>query len=164
MITMSFEHYDLIYEEMMEKVIDTDFKFPDISEIPQLLATEDGFKKVMLAYLNTTDKTYRNELNRLLSRLIELTEEEIPETLNSGTGKKRLTQEQHRKIMETVKRMKFQLYGYFPDMEEIKSVTKEPTEENIAFLYWLLNTPEELTDAERKIQSELISRIGLLTA
>lgn len=164
MIAMTFEQYDKLYNELLEVEIDDNFVFPDLSMIPHLLATNDGFKTVMLAYLNTPDKAYRNGITRIMTQLIELTDE-VNDTKEDKRKKlkRRFTQEQHQKIIEMVKSMDFQPYGYYPSIEEIKTYVTVLTEENLAFLYWLVNTPEELSSDEERTRSFLMSYIAQLS-
>lgn len=164
MIAMTFEQYDELYNELLEVEIDDDFTFPDLSMIPHLLATNDGFRTVMLAYLNTPDKAYRNGITRIMTQLIELTDEaDGTKGEKKKRQKRRFTQEQHQKIIEMVKSMDFQPYGYYPSIEEIKTHVTVLNEENLAFLYWLINTQEELSSDEEKTKTFLMSYIAQLS-
>lgn len=161
MVTMTFDQYDKIYDKMLDVEIDDTFKYPELSDVPRLLTTNSGFKTVMLAFLNTSDKTYRHELNKIMKQLIELTDDvEVAKEKKPKKRKKHFSEEQHKKIIETVRDMDFQLYGYFPSVEEIRTQVTDLTEENLAFLYWLINSPEQLTPEEEKVRSFLTAYIA----
>ena len=167
MITMTFDAYDALSEEMELIEIEDDFQYPQIETVPALLSNEKGLRTVLLAYFNTSDKKYRGQLSQIMNQMIALTdsEEELTENeqqMISINKKGRFNNEKHQEILNIVKNMPFQLIGYYPTKEEIEANISTPTEVNLAFLYWLLNTEEELSQEEEKTKKFIIKHIGAI--
>ena len=57
--------------------------------------------------------------------------------------------------------MDFQLTGFFPTKRDIDDYVRENTEINLAFLYWVINTPmDDLTSDEQDTIEYIKSIIG----
>lgn len=162
MVTMTFAEYDELNEKAELTEIKDNFHYPSISEAQEMLDKKDGLLHILEAYYNTTDKEYRSELQRFLYSEINLIESEEEFEEEAGVkGKLNLTEEKNLNILETVKNMEFQMMGYFPTKQEIDNYVRANSEDNLAFLYWLLNCPmEDFTQEERKTKEYIAKLIN----
>lgn len=163
MVKLSFQEYDSLLEKAEETEIPDDFEYPSLEAAQELIADEAGLTRVLQAYFNTTDKHYRKELQQFLYREIELFgNEEEPEIEIDSVfvkGRLSLTVEKSQKIMEIVQEMDFQLTSFFPGKKDLDTYVTNNSEENLAFLYWVLNAPIRDLSAEEESVKAYIRKL-----
>lgn len=163
MVKMTFDEYDALQEKAEGIEIPDDFKYPSLEAAQEMIADEAGLIYVLQAYLNTPDKNYRKELQQFLYREIELIEkkEEPEPEIDSVCVKGRLvlTAERNSEIMDVVRGMDFQLNSFFPSKKEIDAYVANNSEENLAFLYWVLNAPISDLTAEEESTKAYIQKL-----
>lgn len=152
MITISFDEYDKLENEAEILEVSDDYTFPKQEDFQAKLDKKNGLFDLLVAYFNTTDMTYRQNLQQFLYREVKLVDILDDKTVAKGAkGQLKLSQKKNIDIIQNIKNMEFQLTGYFPKKCEIDDFVRENTESNLAFLYWLLNSPikEDLTSDEQ---------------
>lgn len=152
MITISFDEYDKLEKEAELLEISDDYIFPAVEDFQAKLDEKKGLFDLLVAYFNTTDSTYRQNLKQFLYHEIKLVNLLDEKSVTKGVkGQLKISHEKNLEILQTIKNMDFQLTGYFPTKREIDDYVRDNTELNLAFLYWLLNSPmkEDLTSDEQ---------------
>lgn len=143
MLTISFTEYDDLDQKAELFEIPEDYEFPLRESFQSKLDEKHGLFDLMVAFYNTTDSDYREELRRFMYQEVKIVDS--PEDNNpigkAVKGQLKISPEKNMKIMQNVQNMDFQLTGYFPTKQDIDDYVKDNSETNLAFLYWILNTP-----------------------
>ena len=117
----------------------------------------------MVAFYNTTDSDYREELRRFMYQEVKIVDslEDNNPIGKAVKGQLKISPEKNMKIMQNVQSMDFQLTGYFPTKQDIDDYVKDNSETNLAFLYWVLNTPmDDLSGDELDTMNYIKTIIG----
>lgn len=143
MLTISFTEYDDLDQKAELFEVPEDYEFPLRESFQSKLDEKHGLFDLMVAFYNTTDSDYREELRRFMYQEVKIVDS--PEDNNpigkAVKGQLKISPEKNMKIMQNVQNMDFQLTGYFPTKQDIDDYVKDNSETNLAFLYWILNTP-----------------------
>lgn len=143
MLTISFTEYDDLDQKAELFEIPEDYEFPLRESFQSKLDEKHGLFDLMVAFYNTTDSDYREELRRFMYQEVKIVDS--PEDNNpigkAVKGQLKISPEKNMKIVQNVQNMDFQLTGYFPTKQDIDDYVKDNSETNLAFLYWILNTP-----------------------
>ena len=143
MLTISFTEYDDLDQKAEMFEIPEDYEFPLRENFQSKLDEKHGLFDLMVAFYNTTDSDYREELRRFMYQEIKIVDslEDNNPIGKAVKGQLKISPEKNMKIMQNVQNMDFQLTGYFPTKQDIDDYVKDNSETNLAFLYWILNTP-----------------------
>lgn len=143
MLTISFTEYDDLDQKAELFEVPEDYEFPLRESFQSKLDEKHGLFDLMVAFYNTTDSDYREELRRFMYQEVKIVDS--PEDNNpigkAVKGQLKISPEKNMKIIQNVQNMDFQLTGYFPTKQDIDDYVKDNSETNLAFLYWILNTP-----------------------
>lgn len=162
MLTISFEKYDNLDTEAELFEISDDYTFPKIQDFQSKLDEKNGLFNLLVAYYNTTDSSYRQNLQQFLYREVKLVDtlDDKPSP-KAAKGQLKISKEKNLEILRNVKDMDFQLTGFFPTKRDIDDYVRENTEINLAFLYWVINTPmDDLTSDEQDTIEYIKNIIG----
>lgn len=143
MLTISFAEYDDLDQKAELFEIPEDYEFPLRESFQSKLDEKHGLFELMVAFYNTTDSDYREELRRFMYQEVKILDslEDNNPIGKAVKGQLKISPEKNMKIMQNVQNMDFQLTGYFPTKQDIDDYVKDNSETNLAFLYWILNTP-----------------------
>lgn len=143
MLTISFAEYDDLDQKAELFEIPEDYEFPLRESFQSKLDEKHGLFELMVAFYNTTDSDYREELRRFMYQEVKIVDslEDNNPIGKAVKGQLKISPEKNMKIMQNVQNMDFQLTGYFPTKQDIDDFVKDNSETNLAFLYWILNTP-----------------------
>lgn len=143
MLTISFTEYDDLDQKAELFEIPEDYEFPLRENFQSKLDEKHGLFDLMVAFYNTTDSDYREELRRFMYQEVKIVDslEDNNPIGKAVKGQLKISPEKNMKIMQNVQNMDFQLTGYFPTKQDIDDYVKDNSETNLAFLYWILNTP-----------------------
>lgn len=143
MLTISFAEYDDLDQKAELFEIPEDYEFPLRESFQSKLDEKHGLFELMVAFYNTTDSDYREELRRFMYQEVKIVDslEDNNPIGKAVKGQLKISLEKNMKIMQNVQNMDFQLTGYFPTKQDIDDYVKDNSETNLAFLYWILNTP-----------------------
>lgn len=143
MLTISFTEYDDLDQKAEMFEIPEDYEFPLRENFQSKLDEKHGLFDLMVAFYNTTDSDYREELRRFMYQEVKIVDslEDNNPIGKAVKGQLKISPEKNMKIMQNVQNMDFQLTGYFPTKQDIDDYVKDNSETNLAFLYWILNTP-----------------------
>lgn len=143
MLTMSFAEYDDLDQKAELFEIPEDYEFPLRESFQSKLDEKHGLFDLMVAFYNTTDSDYREELRRFMYQEVKIVDslEDNNPIGKAVKGQLKISPEKNMKIIQNVQNMDFQLTGYFPTKQDIDDYVKDNSETNLAFLYWILNTP-----------------------
>lgn len=143
MLTISFTEYDDLDQKAEMFEIPEDYEFPLRENFQSKLDEKHGLFDLMVAFYNTTDFDYREELRRFMYQEVKIVDslEDNNPIGKAVKGQLKISPEKNMKIMQNVQNMDFQLTGYFPTKQDIDDYVKDNSETNLAFLYWILNTP-----------------------
>lgn len=143
MLTISFTEYDDLDQKAEMFEIPEDYEFPLRENFQSKLDEKHGLFGLMVAFYNTTDSDYREELRRFMYQEVKIVDslEDNNPIGKAVKGQLKISPEKNMKIMQNVQNMDFQLTGYFPTKQDIDDYVKDNSETNLAFLYWILNTP-----------------------
>ena len=143
MLTISFTEYDDLDQKAELFEVPEDYEFPLRESFQSKLDEKHGLFDLMVAFYNTTDSDYREELRRFMYQEVKIVDslEDNNPIGKAVKGQLKISPEKNMKIMQNVQNMDFQLTGYFPTKQDIDDYVKDNTETNLAFLYWILNTP-----------------------
>lgn len=143
MLTISFAEYDDLDQKAELFEIPEDYEFPLRESFQSKLDEKHGLFDLMVAFYNTTDSDYREELRRFMYQEVKIVDslEDNNPIGKAVKGQLKISPEKNMKIMQNVQNMDFQLTGYFPTKQDIDDYVKDNSETNLAFLYWILNTP-----------------------
>lgn len=143
MLTISFAEYDDLGQKAELFEIPEDYEFPLRESFQSKLDEKHGLFELMVAFYNTTDSDYREELRRFMYQEVKIVDslEDNNPIGKAVKGQLKISPEKNMKIMQNVQNMDFQLTGYFPTKQDIDDYVKDNSETNLAFLYWILNTP-----------------------
>lgn len=143
MLTISFTEYDDLDQKAELFEIPEDYEFPLRESFQSKLDEKHGLFDLMVAFYNTTDSGYREELRRFMYQEVKIVDslEDNNPIGKAVKGQLKISPEKNMKIMQNVQNMDFQLTGYFPTKQDIDDYVKDNSETNLAFLYWILNTP-----------------------
>ena len=143
MLTISFTEYDDLDQKAEMFEIPEDYEFPLRENFQSKLDEKHGLFDLMVAFYNTTDSDYREELRRFMYQEVKIVDslEDNNPIGKAVKGQLKISPEKNIKIMQNVQNMDFQLTGYFPTKQDIDDYVKDNSETNLAFLYWILNTP-----------------------
>lgn len=143
MLTISFAEYDDLDQKAELFEIPEDYEFPLRENFQSKLDEKHGLFDLMVAFYNTTDSDYREELRRFMYQEVKIVDslEDNNPIGKAVKGQLKISPEKNMKIMQNVQNMDFQLTGYFPTKQDIDDYVKDNSETNLAFLYWILNTP-----------------------
>lgn len=143
MLTISFTEYDDLDQKAEMFEIPEDYEFPLRESFQSKLDEKHGLFDLMVAFYNTTDSDYREELRRFMYQEVKIVDslEDNNPIGKAVKGQLKISPEKNMKIMQNVQNMDFQLTGYFPTKQDIDDYVKDNSETNLAFLYWILNTP-----------------------
>lgn len=143
MLTISFTEYDDLDQKAELFEIPEDYEFPLRESFQSKLDEKHGLFELMVAFYNTTDSDYREELRRFMYQEVKIVDslEDNNPIGKAVKGQLKISPEKNMKIMQNVQNMDFQLTGYFPTKQDIDDYVKDNSETNLAFLYWILNTP-----------------------
>lgn len=143
MLTISFTEYDDLDQKAELFEIPEDYEFPLRESFQSKLDEKHGLFDLMVAFYNTTDSDYREELRRFMYQEVKIVDslEDNNPIGKAVKGQLKISPEKNMKIMQNVQNMDFQLTGYFPTKQDIDDYVKDNSETNLAFLYWILNTP-----------------------
>lgn len=143
MLTISFTEYDDLDQKAESLEVSDDYIFPSKDSFQSKLDEKNGLFDLMVAFYNTTDSDYREELRQFMYQEVKIVDS--PEDNNligkAVKGQLNISPEKNMKIMQNIQNMNFQLIGYFPTKQDIDDYVKDNSETNLAFLYWVLNTP-----------------------
>lgn len=151
MLTISFTEYDDLDQKAELFEVPEDYEFPLRESFQSKLDEKHGLFDLMVAFYNTTDSDYREELRRFMYQEVKIVDSlEDNNTIGKAVkGQLKISSEKNMKIMQNVQNMDFQLTGYFPTKQDIDDYVKDNSETNLAFLYWILNTPmDDLSEDE----------------
>lgn len=142
MLTISFAEYDDLDQKAELFEIPEDYEFPLRESFQSKLDEKHGLFELMVAFYNTTDSDYREELRRFMYQEVKIVDslEDNNPIGKAVKGQLKISPEKNMKIMQNVQNMDFQLTGYFPTKQDIDDYVKDNSETNLAFLYWILNT------------------------
>lgn len=143
MLTISFTEYDDLDQKAELFEVPEDYEFPLRESFQSKLDEKHGLFDLMVAFYNTTDSDYREELRRFMYQEVKIVDslEDNNPIGKAVKGQLKISPEKNMKIMQNVQNMDFQLTGYFPTKQDIDDYVKDNSETNLAFLYWILNTP-----------------------
>lgn len=143
MLTISFTEYDDLDQKAELFEIPEDYEFPLRESFQSKLDEKHGLFDLMVAFYNTTDSDYREELRRFMYQEVKIVDslEDNNPIGKAVKGQLKISPEKNMKIIQNVQNMDFQLTGYFPTKQDIDDYVKDNSETNLAFLYWILNTP-----------------------
>lgn len=143
MLTISFAEYDDLDQKAELFEIPEDYEFPLRESFQSKLDEKHGLFELMVAFYNTTDSDYREELRRFMYQEVKIVDslEDNNPIGKAVKGQLKISPEKNMKIIQNVQNMDFQLTGYFPTKQDIDDYVKDNSETNLAFLYWILNTP-----------------------
>lgn len=143
MLTISFTEYDDLDQKAELFEVPEDYEFPLRESFQSKLDEKHGLFELMVAFYNTTDSDYREELRRFMYQEVKIVDslEDNNPIGKAVKGQLKISPEKNMKIMQNVQNMDFQLTGYFPTKQDIDDYVKDNSETNLAFLYWILNTP-----------------------
>mgnify|MGYP000603779241 FL=1 len=151
MLTISFTEYDDLDQKAELFEVPEDYEFPLRESFQSKLDEKHGLFDLMVAFYNTTDSDYREELRRFMYQEVKIVDslEDNNPIGKAVKGQLKISSEKNMKIMQNVQNMDFQLTGYFPTKQDIDDYVKDNSETNLAFLYWILNTPmDDLSEDE----------------
>jgi len=151
MLTISFTEYDDLDQKAELFEVPEDYEFPLRESFQSKLDEKHGLFDLMVAFYNTTDSDYREELRRFMYQEVKIVDslEDNNPIGKAVKGQLKISPEKNMKIMQNVQNMDFQLTGYFPTKQDIDDYVKDNSETNLAFLYWILNTPmDDLSEDE----------------
>lgn len=143
MLTISFTEYDDLDQKAELFEVPEDYEFPLRESFQSKLDEKHGLFDLMVAFYNTTDSDYREELRRFMYQEVKIVDS-LEDNNPIGKAVKwqlKISPEKNMKIIQNVQNMDFQLTGYFPTKQDIDDYVKDNSETNLAFLYWILNTP-----------------------
>lgn len=143
MLTISFTEYDDLDQKAELFEVPEDYEFPLRESFQSKLDEKHGLFDLMVAFYNTTDSDYREELRRFMYHEVKIVDslEDNNPIGKAVKGQLKISPEKNMKIIQNVQNMDFQLTGYFPTKQDIDDYVKDNSETNLAFLYWILNTP-----------------------
>lgn len=143
MLTISFTEYDDLDQKVELFEVPEDYEFPLRESFQSKLDEKHGLFDLMVAFYNTTDSDYREELRRFMYQEVKIVDslEDNNPIGKAVKGQLKISPEKNMKIIQNVQNMDFQLTGYFPTKQDIDDYVKDNSETNLAFLYWILNTP-----------------------
>lgn len=143
MLTISFTEYDDLDQKAELFEVPDDYEFPLRESFQSKLDEKHGLFDLMVAFYNTTDSDYREELRRFMYQEVKIVDslEDNNPIGKAVKGQLKISPEKNMKIIQNVQNMDFQLMGYFPTKQDIDDYVKDNSETNLAFLYWILNTP-----------------------
>lgn len=143
MLTISFTEYDDLDQKAELFEVPEDYEFPLRGSFQSKLDEKHGLFDLMVAFYNTTDSDYREELRRFMYQEVKIVDslEDNNPIGKAVKGQLKISPEKNMKIIQNVQNMDFQLTGYFPTKQDIDDYVKDNSETNLAFLYWILNTP-----------------------
>ena len=143
MLTISFTEYDDLDQKAELFEVPEDYEFPLRESFQSKLDEKHGLFDLMVAFYNTTDSDYREELLRFMYQEVKIVDslEDNNPIGKAVKGQLKISPEKNMKIIQNVQNMDFQLTGYFPTKQDIDDYVKDNSETNLAFLYWILNTP-----------------------
>lgn len=143
MLTISFTEYDDLDQKAELFEVPEDYEFPLRENFQSKLDEKHGLFELMVAFYNTTDSDYREELRRFMYQEVKIVDslEDNNPIGKAVKGQLKISPEKNMKIIQNVQNMDFQLTGYFPTKQDIDDYVKDNSETNLAFLYWILNTP-----------------------
>ena len=143
MLTISFTEYDDLDQKAELFEVPEDYEFPLRESFQSKLDEKHGLFDLMVAFYNTTDSDYREELRRFMYQEVKIVDslEDNNPIGKAVKGQLKISPEKNMKIIHNVQNMDFQLTGYFPTKQDIDDYVKDNSETNLAFLYWILNTP-----------------------
>lgn len=143
MLTISFTEYDDLDQKAELFEVPGDYEFPLRESFQSKLDEKHGLFDLMVAFYNTTDSDYREELRRFMYQEVKIVDslEDNNPIGKAVKGQLKISPEKNMKIIQNVQNMDFQLTGYFPTKQDIDDYVKDNSETNLAFLYWILNTP-----------------------
>ena len=151
MLTISFTEYDDLDQKAELFEVPEDYEFPLRESFQSKLDEKHGLFDLMVAFYNTTDSDYREELRRFMYQEVKIVDslEDNNPIGKAVKGQLKISPEKNMKIMQNVQNMDFQLTGYFPTKQDIDDYVKDNSETNLVFLYWILNTPmDDLSEDE----------------
>lgn len=151
MLTISFTEYDDLDQKAELFEVPEDYEFPLRESFQSKLDEKHGLFDLMVAFYNTTDSDYREELRRFMYQEVKIVDslEDNNPIGKAVKGQLKISPGKNMKIMQNVQNMDFQLTGYFPTKQDIDDYVKDNSETNLAFLYWILNTPmDDLSEDE----------------
>ena len=163
MLTISFTEYDDLDQKAELFEIPEDYEFPLRESFQSKLDEKHGLFDLMVAFYNTTDSDYREELRRFMYQEVKIVDslEDNNPIGKAVKGQLKISPEKNMKIMQNVQNMDFQLTGYFPTKQDIDDYVKDNSETNLAFLYWVLNTPmDDLSGDELDTMNYIKTIIG----
>ena len=143
MLIISFTEYDDLDQKAELFEVPEDYEFPLRESFQSKLDEKHGLFDLMVAFYNTTDSDYREELRRFMYQEVKIVDslEDNNPIGKAVKGQLKISPEKNMKIIQNVQNMDFQLTGYFPTKQDIDDYVKDNSETNLAFLYWILNTP-----------------------
>lgn len=143
MLTISFTEYDDLDQKAELFEVPEDYEFPLRESFQSKLDEKHGLFDLMVAFYNTTDSDYREELRRFMYQEVKIVDslEDNNPIGKAVKGQLKISPEKNMKIIQNIQNMDFQLTGYFPTKQDIDDYVKDNSETNLAFLYWILNTP-----------------------
>lgn len=154
MIILSFDEFDRMNNEAEETMLPDEFEYPPIKEVETKLGEDDSYlQDVLVMLVNCPYADYRKKLNRILTDMVFLTEEEIAkpeETESDKIHKMILSVSELQEMTDKVKNMDFQCTYWYPSVLDLKKRDFKPCHSDVCFLLWLINTELELTSDEAK--------------
>lgn len=163
MLTISFTEYDDLDQKAELFEVPEDYEFPLRESFQSKLDEKHGLFDLMVAFYNTTDSDYREELRRFMYQEVKIVDSIEDNSLigKAVKGQLKISPEKNMKIIQNVQNMDFQLTGYFPTKQDIDDYVKDNSETNLAFLYWVLNTPmDDLSGDELDTMNYIKTIIG----
>lgn len=163
MLTISFAEYDDLDQKAELFEVPDDYKFPSRESFQSKLGEKNGLFDLMVAFYNTTYPDYREELRRFMYQEVKIVDSFEDNSLigKAVKGQLKISPEKNMKIIQNVQNMDFQLTGYFPTKQDIDNYVKDNSEMNLAFLYWVLNTPmDDLSGDELDTMNYIKTIIG----
>ena len=104
MLTISFEKYDNLDTEAELFEISDDYTFPKIQDFQSKLDEKNGLFNLLVAYYNTTDSSYRQNLQQFLYREVKLVDtlDDKPSP-KAAKGQLKISKEKNLEILRNVK-------------------------------------------------------------
>ncbi len=154
MITLTFEEYDELEEQIENLAMPNNYIAPTIQEIEQIIISKGkaGVILALKALVFSTDEAYNKAIHALLRDMLTLVSKEVYEDKIVQDNKKfkkfSVTKKSLSKIMSCLNSIDFKVAYAHPTQEEIISNVNPDTEEGLAFLIWLSLSEVEFLDAE----------------
>ncbi len=151
------------------------FRFPDVSDLDRILHLQTGIRKLIQAQLYGKDAIYRKTVTDYFnSHVVVLHAPVVEEDLdiesvdpNNLRMKPADLEKMRQKVAAIIRDDKVDVTGFLPTKEDLEEHANRPSEDNIAFLYFIssvaLEEPTEETDEMQKYARALMNKLLMKT-